>query len=466
VRLPRWSRLPLPRLGDEDGFGLIEMMIALTILAIATTALTGVFVAAHYALRRASQADSATVLADKVLERFRAEHWDDIGLNATAVTGVAGDPKYPNDQALNLPAPFNEDITNTNAPPPPAKPADSTDTGGVATTCADATTLPVTCNPSRAIPDSSQSPPEVAPDGRSYRIDTYVTWGCPVTQGSGAETLGGSLQAPTCSVGGTVVPYAPVKVVTVVVRDASSLATVYRTSTTFDRLGGGSMPEATATPSGSSSSSGGGSSSSSGAPDAPSSVALADGGGSGNAYIDLGNVASLSFDVGLPSSSVAGDNVTLTVTDGTYTITKSASATQGAGLVHFTGINGQPLADGTISVSVISSNSSGSSAVTVLAVTKDTVPPSLSGLSYTDKTNSTSDQIGGSGETNAAVTISETSPASKSFGPTTVSSGSFTLNVAAIAGSNQSPISYSYTVNETDLAGNTTVQTLSGQDKK
>jgi len=174
----------LRRLREQEGFGLIEMMIALTILAIATTSLVSVFIAGHLTLRRASQADSATVLADKLLERFRAEQFDDIGLSSGLLAGVdstyANDPNDPNGSVLGTQQPGFGNITDANW-------HDAANSNASASSCAgissDGPSVSVTCVPSRVIPDANRSS-EKAPDGRSYRIDTYVTWACanPATQ--------------------------------------------------------------------------------------------------------------------------------------------------------------------------------------------------------------------------------------------------------------------------------------------
>src|SRR5262249_10827720 len=89
------------------------------------------------------------------------------------------------------------------------------------------------------------------------------------------------------------------------------------------------------------------------------------------------NATSLTFDVTLPSTSVATDTITLTVSDGdpTHDQTKTASGFSGGGVVHFTGINGQLLNDGTITLSATAANSNGTSAATTSTVTKDTVAP-------------------------------------------------------------------------------------------
>ncbi|HEY2703546.1 MAG TPA: hypothetical protein VGL20_07645, partial [Candidatus Dormibacteraeota bacterium] len=113
-------------------------------------------------------------------------------------------------------------------------------------------------------------------------------------------------------------------------------------------------------------------------PHAPTSVALVNGGGTGSAYIDSGNASSVSIDVGLNSTSLASDAVTLTVHDAgsVHVVTRTAAGTAGAGTVHLTGVDLSTLTDGTVTMSATSTDTltSVSSAVSSTA-TKDTVAP-------------------------------------------------------------------------------------------
>jgi hypothetical protein len=75
------------------------------------------------------------------------------------------------------------------------------------------------------MPVQTQATGLTAPDGRSYRLDTYIAWSCPV------GTLTGSATSPACS-GGLA---RPVKQITVVVRDAATPSKTYvRETSTFD----------------------------------------------------------------------------------------------------------------------------------------------------------------------------------------------------------------------------------------
>ncbi len=360
------SKALLRRLRDPRGFGLIELVIAMGMLAVGIASVGGLFVSGHVVLRRATQNDAAAVIADRLLERFRAETWSNVALSSTLV--AAADSTYAGDAALSG---GRSDLTEAQ--------------GATSATACTGSNVPIACNPSRAIPDTAQTPTEAAPDGRPYRIDTYVTWGCP----DPSEVLGGTVASPTCTLGGAVQPYAAVKVVTIVIRDATSSSTltaapVYRTSTSFDRLSGGSMPTVTASPTTTGTTTTTTTTTSTttttpaSAPSPPNSVAFANGAGAGAAYIDSGNAGSLSFDVVLPTGSAATDLVFLTVADGdpSHTQTLQATGTQGAGTVHFTGINGQAFSDGTITFGSYARNGNGSSATTSATATKDTLAPS------------------------------------------------------------------------------------------
>ncbi len=114
------------------------------------------------------------------------------------------------------------------------------------------------------------------------------------------------------------------------------------------------------------------------APDPPASVALTNGGGTGNAYINASNDLNLAFDVVLPATSLASDTITLTLTDGSTIRTLTAAGITGGGTRTFAGIDASPFADGLITVSASATSSYGdSSSSTSITRTKDTVKPSL-----------------------------------------------------------------------------------------
>ncbi|MGZ4333577.1 MAG: beta strand repeat-containing protein [Gaiellaceae bacterium] len=116
------------------------------------------------------------------------------------------------------------------------------------------------------------------------------------------------------------------------------------------------------------------------APDAPTSVALTNGGGTGNAFVNAANASSLSFDVVLPTTSLANDTVHLTVSDGSSTVTATTQAgIAGGGTRTFSSINTSSLADGSLTIKAWSTSLDGDDGPTTsISRTKDTVTPTLS----------------------------------------------------------------------------------------
>jgi large repetitive protein len=185
-------------------------------------------------------------------------------------------------------------------------------------------------------------------------------------------------------------------------------------------------------------------------PGKPSSVTLTNGGGSGGAYINRGNVSSVNVSVTLAAGWVSTDTVTLTLANGGSSVTKTANPSSGT--VTFSGIDVSGVGDGTVTMSVTSTDAAGNaSAAQSSSAPKDTVAPSAPAASYVDNSGTTADQITGTAEANATISISGTSSAAGSAN----GSGAFTINVAATHGSNGHPVNVSYSVTATDAAGNT-----------
>ena len=191
----------------EAGFGLIELLIAMTVMVVAIMAIVAAFSSGMVALNRASQASTAATLADKQMEAYRAIRWDNIVLKQTLV-GSAVTP-YATDTALA------GDSQNGSY--------DVTDTLLGSSYCG---TTPVTCLPVQS--------PVTGPGGGSYRIDSYVTWTCAV--GTLSTTSPYTTAAPGCTGTGAA---RPAKRVTVVVRDPSTPTKVlFRETSTFDQATG------------------------------------------------------------------------------------------------------------------------------------------------------------------------------------------------------------------------------------
>ncbi len=159
---------------DEQGFGLVELLVAMMMLMIGILALFAMFESGIRTIKRASTVTTAGALADREMENFRAITYESIGLPESlvgaAATPYSGDPAY---------RPAGERIA-LNA-------------------CG---TAPCTTKvPVQAL---------LGADGKSYRVDTYVT----------RQTITGGRD---------------VKLVTIVVRDAADTSKVWaRTASFFD----------------------------------------------------------------------------------------------------------------------------------------------------------------------------------------------------------------------------------------
>jgi prepilin-type N-terminal cleavage/methylation domain-containing protein len=162
---------------DEAGFGLIELMIAMTVLAVGILALFAMFESGIRSITRASTVTTAAALADKEMENFRAIRYDAIGLPENLVTAAAA--PYSFDPAFSSTSRVAVDACGTS-------------------------------------PCSTKVPVQTltGADGRSYRVDTYITW----------QTVGAGRG---------------VKLVTIVVRDGTDVNKTWaRTASAFDESTG------------------------------------------------------------------------------------------------------------------------------------------------------------------------------------------------------------------------------------
>jgi len=167
------------RIRGEEGIGLIELVLAMTILSIALLVMVASFSSAATVMRRASAQSTAGAIADSRMEIYRSMTWDWIGLD----TSLATDSVYQ---------------------------ADVTCTGG--TSCSDIapSSGDAACQSGgtvyAAYASAPQNPcaptisPYVGPDHRNYRVDVYIQSIQTVSSGNPRST----------------------KLVTVVVRDSSN----------------------------------------------------------------------------------------------------------------------------------------------------------------------------------------------------------------------------------------------------
>jgi Tfp pilus assembly protein PilV len=177
------------RLRGDQGFGLIELLMAMVILNIGILAIVAAFNSGMFALSRASRISTGSALADAQMELYRAVTYSAIALDSTSLASV--DNTYTCDAALGTSCP-------------------NSTSGEVTTTCS--SPVPDQCNPSRSVTGA---------DRKTYRVDTYITTVTP-------QTCSG------CSAGRSE------KLVTVVVRDGAKLSArpLARVASTFDQSTG------------------------------------------------------------------------------------------------------------------------------------------------------------------------------------------------------------------------------------
>jgi type II secretory pathway pseudopilin PulG len=182
----------LSRLRADDGFGIVELTIAMVMLNIGILAIVAAFNSGAVSLSRASKLANATVIADTYLERYRGYRNCQIYLTRSSINGAGG--TYGGDVALtqyglSTASEIDETTAGTSSNAP----------------------IPTSC------PNAPQTASTVAhtgsytgPDNRSYIVDVYIV---PV------QVTGGGWQ----------------KRVTVVVRDpAAPSGALDRESSTFD----------------------------------------------------------------------------------------------------------------------------------------------------------------------------------------------------------------------------------------
>ena len=121
----------LRRLRSEGGFGLVELLIAMTVLSVAIMAIVAGFTSGTTALVRAARVGTGSTLADKQMELYRGLPYDSIELGVWVP-----DSTYLGDEAYAV----------------------------LLVTDPLCTTAPQ-CSPSQTV---------TGPDNRAYRIDTYI----------------------------------------------------------------------------------------------------------------------------------------------------------------------------------------------------------------------------------------------------------------------------------------------------
>ena len=158
----------MARLRRDDGFMMVELLMAITVMAIALTALVAVFSSGITSMGDSTGRTTATLLADAQMGTYQTMVYRDIGLDLGAATVAGLDSNYTSDSAC-----ANTATGETCA----ANGVQATETGptGIVPNSCDTldgwylNTRP--CDPSPLVTATSNP---ASPYCRSYRVDTYV----------------------------------------------------------------------------------------------------------------------------------------------------------------------------------------------------------------------------------------------------------------------------------------------------
>jgi Tfp pilus assembly protein PilV len=178
------------RLRQEEGFGLLELLMAMVMLNVGILAIVGAFNSGALALSRASTRSTASAIGEQQMELFRGMKYVNIVQTQTDWNSAVADSTWTADSV------YQQNMASPQAPKALISPQ---------TTCPVSTTN--ACDPSFTV---------TGPDNRSYRVDTYMYYDQP--RESDGSAIGGQI-----------------KVVYVIVRNQNDFAhSLARIVSTFD----------------------------------------------------------------------------------------------------------------------------------------------------------------------------------------------------------------------------------------
>jgi Tfp pilus assembly protein PilE len=212
------------RVREESGFGLVELLIAMTVMIVGITALVAAMSSGFIAVKRAADESTAAAVADKQMEAYHALPNCAVYLDSTKILGTTS--VYKGDSAFT-----NAQVTTSESL-----------TGSACTASAPSTLI----DPEQWLP---------GPDGRDYMVRTYMAHWRPVTKTNVTRKGSVDKQALLPAGGNTLNDFRVVKddksmwtwdgttwlrvsdsvekKVTVVVRDPQDAKTLIRESSTF-----------------------------------------------------------------------------------------------------------------------------------------------------------------------------------------------------------------------------------------
>jgi Tfp pilus assembly protein PilV len=142
------------RARDESGFGLLELLMAIVMLNVGILALVAAYSSGNAALARASRVSTAAALANKQMEIYRGQDYDNIVFTTSEWNAAVANSTYTGDSV------YQQNMASPVAPKALV---------GTVTSCP--TVVPAqACDPSFTT---------TGPDHRSYRVDTYMYFDTP-----------------------------------------------------------------------------------------------------------------------------------------------------------------------------------------------------------------------------------------------------------------------------------------------
>lgn len=102
----------------EDGFTIIEVLVAAFVLALGALAVFMTFVAAIHNVERGKETQQGVNVAQREMERIRVEPYADIGVQGGRVAETLGEPKLPTSRVGGGGTTFRLARTGTEGSPP------------------------------------------------------------------------------------------------------------------------------------------------------------------------------------------------------------------------------------------------------------------------------------------------------------------------------------------------------------
>jgi hypothetical protein len=97
----RWHRALAKRPAEEDGFTIIEVLVAAFILVLGALAVFMTFGAAIHNVQRGKETQQGISVAQREMERIRVEPFEDIGVETGTVFPTPGETKLPTSRVIN-----------------------------------------------------------------------------------------------------------------------------------------------------------------------------------------------------------------------------------------------------------------------------------------------------------------------------------------------------------------------------